>query len=116
MKLILETGYLPDASLVVETASNGKEAVERVEQSPPDLVLLDLTLEGEDGFDVFSRLRGVASCEQLPVIAVTAHNVSELHDKALRTGFAGYVTKPIDFETALLPLIRSVLGKSHHAA
>jgi CheY-like chemotaxis protein len=119
-KLILETEKpLPD--LLVDTASTGKEAAERVQAARPDLVLLDLTLAGEDGFEVYQKLRTLENGATTPVIAVTAHNLSEVESQAQELGFSGFVTKPIDFDKVLFPLLRKLLGPKtgddhHHAA
>lgn len=114
-RMILETEQ-PVAGLIVETACNGADAITQVRAQRPDLVLLDLTLEGEDGFEVFRKLHSLENCSDLPVIAVTAHNLPEMQSQAQELGFAGFVTKPIDFESALFPLIRSINGARVHDA
>lgn len=106
-RLILEL-EAPFPELQVSTCATGAEALALIHESRPDLVLLDLSLPEEHGFDVFRKMRRLPHCRDLPVIAVTAHNIPELRRQALEMGFAGYVTKPIDFENQLLPLIRNL--------
>ncbi|MBI3558680.1 MAG: response regulator [Deltaproteobacteria bacterium] len=119
LKMVLEAEQAlatPDAELVVETAATGLEALELVTRVRPDLVLLDLTLNGEDGFEVFKALRSAPGCADLVCIAVTAHNLWEFEVQAKSAGFAGFITKPIDFERSLFPLMRRLLAKSDQAA
>lgn len=116
-KLILETEK-PVQNLVVTTASSGSETLERVKAERPDLVLLDLTLADEDGFEVFKQLRGLDGCADLPVVAVTAHNLREIESQAINLGFVGFVTKPIDFDVSLFPLLQKIereLSATHAA-
>lgn len=108
-KMILESDpSVPGLS--VATAASGQEALEQARSACPELVLLDMTLEGEDGFEVFEQLRALPECSAVPVIAVTAHNVPEMQRQALDLGFAGFVTKPIDFEASLFPIIRNIVA------
>ena len=109
-KMVLEAEHdWPEILLSVDTAASGREAIEQVRKTTPDLVLLDLTLEGEDGFEVFHALRELEGCSTLPIVAVTAHNLSDIELKAKTLGFAGFVSKPIDFDGALFPLMRRLL-------
>lgn len=107
-KMVLETEQ-PVENLAVETAASGVTAIAQIEASRPDLVLLDLTLEGENGFEVFKRIRALPMGLDIPVIAVTAHSLESVESQALALGFAGFVTKPIDFDTKLFPLLRRLL-------
>lgn len=114
-KLMLETES-PFADLKVDAAANGQQAIDLTCKNRPDVVLLDLSMPGEHGFDVFKKLRSIENCSELPVIAVTAHNLKDLEAEAVSLGFFGYVTKPIDFDTALFPLLRKLAEKRPHAA
>ena len=86
----------------VAVASDGPEALRRVEEEAPDLVLLDVSMPGMDGMEVCRRLRADPASESLPVILVTA-----LADRAHRldgiaAGANDYLTKPIDRPDLLL--------------
>jgi class 3 adenylate cyclase len=85
----------------VETAHDGTQALERIDASPPDLVLLDVMMPGLSGFDVLKILRTRHSRSELPVIMVTAKDQSEDIVQALSLGANDYVTKPIDFAVTL---------------
>lgn len=84
---------------VVE-ARNGQEALTRIEEAEPDLVLLDINMPIMDGFAVIRWVREHPKFRQLPVVAVTAYAMKEDRERMLNAGFNGYVAKPI--ESALL--------------
>ena len=90
-------------------AEDGEEALEKVHQEEPDLVLLDIQLPVLDGYEVLRRIRGNSRFARLPVVALTAFAMREDREKALTLGFDDYVTKPID-AAALRLRIRSLLS------
>ncbi|HKY21245.1 MAG TPA: EAL domain-containing protein [Vicinamibacterales bacterium] len=92
---LLQKGFL------VETASDGTAALERVSKSRYDLILLDVEMPGMSGLEVLSRLRETYSRTELPVIMVTARTQSADVVEALGLGANDYVTKPVDFAVAL---------------
>jgi two-component system cell cycle response regulator DivK len=77
-------------------ACNGQEALDMVEQSQPDLLLLDIGMPVLDGFAVMRRLRENPSLATLPVLAVTAYAMRDDRDNVLNAGFDGYISKPIN--------------------
>ncbi len=65
-----------------------------------DVILLDIQLPGEDGYQLLDRLKGERHAEALPpVVALTAHAMSGDRERALQAGFDGYLTKPINVGT-----------------
>ena len=77
-------------------AVDGQEALGKLEESRPDLVLLDINMPVLDGFAVIRRIRDNALLSQLPVIAVTAYAMKDDREKVMTAGFDGYVAKPIN--------------------
>ena len=75
---------------------NGQEALDMVEQSQPDLLLLDIGMPVLDGFAVMRRLRENPRSATLPVLAVTAYAMRDDRDNVLNAGFDGYLSKPIN--------------------
>lgn len=76
--------------------ASGEEALDRLRESPPDLVLLDIMLPGMDGYDVAARIKGDPATRGIPIIMMTT-----LHDRdslllGLRAGVEEFVTKPVD--------------------
>jgi CheY-like chemotaxis protein len=76
--------------------SGGEGLLETFRAEAPQLVLLDIQLPGEDGFQLLAKLRGSGEAKLPRIVALTAHAMSGDKDKALAAGFDGYLTKPID--------------------
>jgi len=74
----------------------GEQLLPTMEAGHPDIVLLDIQLPGEDGFQLLEKLNTTLGAGRPPVVALTAHAMSGDREKALRAGFSGYLTKPID--------------------
>lgn len=88
---ILETlGYQ------VLEASDGREALQKIEEAEPDLVLLDIQMPVLDGFAVVRRLRQDPRFATLRIVALTAYAMREDREKTLRAGFDAYIPKPVD--------------------
>ena len=92
---------------VVE-AANGWEAVGLAARVRPDLILMDLHLPVLDGVDAACLLREHGEFNDVPMIAITAHDSADSRADAADCGFDEYVTKPIDFDH-LEPLIDRLL-------
>jgi diguanylate cyclase (GGDEF)-like protein/PAS domain S-box-containing protein len=86
---------------VVRVAEGAQSLLERIQEEPVDLVLLDVEMPGISGLDALQTLRGRYSPIELPIIMVTAKDQSEDIVKALDLGANDYLTKPIDFPVAL---------------
>jgi twitching motility two-component system response regulator PilG len=80
--------------LSVQIAFDGKEALEKVSDISPDLILLDIMMPRMDGFEVLERLKGNPETAKIPVIMLTARKSREDMDKARDLGAVEYITKP----------------------
>lgn len=78
------------------TAANGEEGLRLLCETRPDIVLLDISLPGRDGWSIAREIKRKDNA--LPVIAITAHAMIGDREKALQSGFDEYVSKPIDFK------------------
>ena len=77
-------------------ACDGRQALQKIEETEPDLVLLDIQLPILDGFAVLFQLRQNPRFANLRVVAVTANVMKEDREKGLKAGFDAYIGKPID--------------------
>lgn len=84
---------------------SGVEAVARLGDDIPDLILLDISLPEMDGTEVLAWIREQEALKHLPVIALTAHAMAGDREKYLAAGFNDYVTKPIVDEDVLIGAI-----------
>ena len=81
---------------VVE-ARNGREAIELVEDSCPDLILMDLNMPEVDGLTATQAIRQCgARCARAPIVAITAYDTIGIEEAAREAGCDAYITKPLD--------------------
>jgi two-component system, cell cycle response regulator DivK len=80
----------------VAEADDGDEALKTIAQQPPDVLLLDLGMPKLDGFEVVRQIRQNPRSAHLRIVAVTAFAMRGDREKALQSGFDGYVSKPIN--------------------
>ena len=90
--LLTAFGYLP------LTAADGAAGIEMIRRVSPDLVICDIHLPEMDGYQVAQHLKSDPACRDIPIVAVTALAMVGDHDKVLKAGFNGYITKPINPE------------------
>ncbi|HSQ29913.1 MAG TPA: diguanylate cyclase [Gemmatimonadaceae bacterium] len=79
------------------TAGDGDEALSKVDEDPPDLILLDVMMPKIDGIEVARRVKGNSSLPFIPIIMQTALDTTESKVEGLEAGADDYITKPIDF-------------------
>jgi DNA-binding response OmpR family regulator len=110
LRLVARNLELEDYDVL--TASDGKQALEQIEQHAPDLVLLDVMMPRMDGFTVTSRVREFSA---VPIIIVTARGQDQDKVRGLDLGADDYLTKPFSIEE-LLARVRSVLRRAQFTA
>ena len=91
-------------------AEDGEEAIRRVREDHPDLVLMDMNLPVKHGWTASRELKADPLTAAVPVIALTAHAMSGDRERALDAGCDDYETKPIELPR-LLKRIESLLEK-----
>ncbi len=112
----LALDLLTSAGIVVDIASNGQEAVDKVNQTPPDApfdaVLMDCQMPVMDGFAATRLLRQDPRWAQLPIIAMTANAMSGDRDKVLAVGMNDHIGKPLDVAVMFATIARWVAPKA----
>lgn len=91
----LVRAVLEHAGFEVRGAGTAEEALTEAVRDPPDLVLMDLQLPGQDGVAGLHALRAHPATEDVPVVALTALAMPEDRERVQRAGFDGYWEKPI---------------------
>jgi CheY-like chemotaxis protein len=92
---LLKKGY----ELVM--ALDGEQAIEMARSEAPDLILMDISLPGLDGWEATRRLKAMAETRAIPIIALTAHAMAGDREKCLEAGCDDYDTKPVEFPRLL---------------
>jgi len=93
----------------VIVAVDGEEGVARAKADAPDIVLMDLSLPGIDGWEATRQLKAADETRSIPVLALTAHAMAGDREKALEVGCDEFDTKPVDLPR-LLDKIEALLG------
>lgn len=86
----------------VRMASSGRQGFERAQATPPNLILLDVSMPDMDGFAVCRLLKASPYTQDIPVIFLTSHSDPEHRLKGLRLGAVDYVGKPFSAEEVLV--------------
>lgn len=95
----------------ISTAENGPSALAQIEQSPPQLVLLDVMMPGMDGFEVTQRIRQNIKLPFIPILLITAYDQPSVA-QGLDMGADDFIRKPVEVDE-LLARVRSLLRLKH---
>ncbi|WP_027849756.1 response regulator transcription factor [Marinospirillum minutulum] len=110
--IVLSLEFLmQQAGFDVTTALDGESALALVNENPPDLVLLDISLPGISGFEVLEQLRNQPSFKRLPIVMLTAHGREVEREKGLALGADDYITKPFSTRQ-LVEKVQALLNES----
>jgi two-component system, cell cycle response regulator DivK len=86
--------YLEFSGFQVETARDGREAIEKTRELQPDLVLMDLSLPGIDGWEATRLLKSAPDTSHILIIALSAHALAAEGARARAAGCDGFIAKP----------------------
>jgi two-component system invasion response regulator UvrY len=112
-KGVVEMLKRSDASISVDEAGNGEEALARILLSVYELILLDISMPGQSGLQVLKEIKG--RLPRLPVLMLSVHREEEYALRALNAGASGYVTKD-DAAEELIGAVRKVLGGGRYVS
>ncbi len=85
-------------NFVVLEAGNASQALNFINNQPPDLILMDINLPEVDGYMLTSHLKTRPELHRVPIIAVTANVMRGDRERTLQAGCDGYIQKPIDVD------------------
>ena len=86
--------YLQFSGFRVAEARNGNEAVAQARSLKPDLILMDLSLPGMDGWEATRVLKADEATKRIPIVALTGHALAGASEGARKAGCDSFVTKP----------------------
>lgn len=102
--------FLELAGMQVATATDGREAIRRMEEEPFEVVLMDVHMPGMNGLEAIREIRRRPQWASLPVVALTAQARVEDQRESLAAGMSAHLTKPLD-EQALYRLLAGLVGQ-----
>ena len=103
--------FLTYSGLRVEEAENGHQALDKAFALRPDVVVMDLSLPGLDGWEATRRLKQDERTKHIRVIALTAHALPSAHERARAAGCDAVVTKPVLPEDLVLEVQRQLAAR-----
>jgi len=95
----------------VSMAEDGQQAIDAARQNPPDIILMDMSLPVIDGWEATRLLKQFPDTAPIPVVALTAHALSDDREKAARAGCDAYETKPIDLPRLVATIERLLASR-----
>jgi CheY-like chemotaxis protein len=107
--------YLSFSGFRVEEASTGAEAIEKAFALQPDVILMDLSLPGMDGWTATRQLKNDDRTKAIPVVALTGHALAGASEGARQAGCDAFVTKPC-LPDELVVEVRRMLHRRHGTA
>ena len=103
---VLVRRILESEGYQVIDAINALDGIEKANNTHPDLILMDINLPDLDGFTAVTRIRSFSHLSNVPIIALTARNVSNDRERAKAIGCDGYINKPVNFDELVVEVAR----------
>jgi CheY-like chemotaxis protein len=110
INLMIAEEFLVDAGLLIDTAADGLEAVEKVTNGTYNAILMDMQMPRMGGLEASRRIRQIPGYSKVPIIALTANAFGKDREKCYAAGMNDFVTKPVKPEELFL-ILASWLSK-----
>jgi len=100
----------------IVTAGSAREALAALDETRPDLLISDIGMPGEDGYELIRKVRALPAARggKIPAIALTAYARTEDRLRALRAGYQMHISKPVEL-AELVAVMASLIGRSERA-
>ena len=94
-------------------ATNAAEALKVLENTKPDLILMDINMPDMDGYTLTAKIKALPGFQRVPILALTANVMRGDKEKTLEAGCDGYIQKPLDIDQ-LIKEVERFLARSAH--
>lgn len=95
LNLVMLKNMLSKYNFNIVTASNGQDALDKMDYYKPALIILDILMPVLNGFEVIGRVRENPKCSSMRVVVMSALNTNEFIDRAVSLGANDFISKPI---------------------
>ena len=106
-ELMFMTELLQRNGMTVRTAQGADDAIKRLTEEKPDLILMDVVMPGQNGFQLTRAINRTPEYTEIPIIMCTSKNLETDRVWGMRQGARDYITKPVN-ETELLAKIKAL--------
>ncbi len=113
VNLELALAWLGNAGLSADTASDGREAVQRAQETAYDLILMDMQMPVMDGLEATRAIRALPGRAAVPILAMTANAFNEERDVCLAAGMNDFVIKPVNVGALYVTLLKWLQPSLH---
>jgi two-component system, cell cycle response regulator DivK len=103
--------YLEHVGFEVLEENDGEEGVKRAREEAPDLILMDISLGGIDGWEATRILKADPRTAPIPIIVLTAHALTRDQERSREAGCDGYLAKPVDPKHVAREVRRTLEGR-----
>ncbi len=107
-EMTLATSALQGRGYRIATAADGEEALKKIQDDRPDLVLLDVVLPGKNGFQICREIKSKAETKAIKVVLVTSKNQESDRFWGMKQGADEYLTKPYSNDDLLALVSRQI--------
>ncbi len=97
-ELMFLSDILRTNGLAARTAENGEEALKRLQEAKPDLILMDVVMPGQNGFQLTRSIHRTPEYADIPIIMCTSKSLETDRVWGMRQGASDYITKPVNAE------------------
>lgn len=108
LKLFVDLLSLIDCEII--STRSGKNALELCAKNKPDLILMDIQLDGVSGIDIIKNIKENETLNKIPVVAISAYAMKNEELKIIESGCDMYLSKPISIED-FLSTVKFYLGE-----
>jgi len=111
-RLLVKRVLLSEGYLLLE-AKNAQEALNILNSTLPDLILMDINMPDMDGYTLTAKIKSLPGFERTPIVALTANVMRGDKEKTLEAGCDGYIQKPLDIDQLTREIERFIMRRTN---